>query len=202
MADVSENFLRIRTFLLCLLPIAAGLCAGCSRGLSSQGHVRIISPNHKYLAADLSTCLGRKHIMAPDLEARHFAAWTRPLDPSGITDEIAIVGVGSFGGASAPTVKRSPLLGPPIDDADLYVFKTPALARSGREALIAFRVYGRGVPNPYSAFWMLHPPPKSAKDVLALQVVVGNVLVIWQYPRHNVALSNRLLGQCFGVTLD
>jgi len=201
MAHVRENSARRSTFLLCVLPIVASLCAGCSGSLSSEAQIRVISPNRHYAGADVSACLGRKHIVAPDIKARNFAAWARPLGPPGITDEIDVVGVGSFGGAFAPSGKRSPLLGPPIDDAVMYVFETPALARSGREALVAFSVYGRGVPKPYNIQWLLHPPPKSAKDVLALQVVIGNVIVLWQYPRHHVALSNRLLGDCLHATL-
>jgi hypothetical protein len=198
MAHVREGSLPSRRFLFCVLAIVACLCAGCAGG----SHVRSIAPNRQYAGAALSACLGREHIIASDIKARNFAAWSRSLGPPGITDEIVVVGVGSFGGAVTPTVKRSPLLGPPIDNANLYVFETPALARSGREALVAFSVYGKGVPKPYSAQWALHPPPSSKKDVLALQVVVGNVIVIWQYPRHHVELSNRLIGQCLGVALD
>ena len=185
---------------LCLIVVA--LTAGCANNVEASSSrsplpsVRVVSPNRRYEPSRIAKCFGRLKIVTERFGVNEFASWARPLMPKGVTGELNVIGVGSLGGQSLGSPGPSSLFGPPIDDVVLYFFRSPEAARRGYKKIASFEIYGTGVPAEHRAQWILHPPPKSTRDANALQEVAGNIVIVWQFPRHRVPLSDRVLAKC------
>jgi hypothetical protein len=91
------------------------------------------------------------------------------------------------------------LTGPRFDDSGLYFFKTPALAHAGEAKLVSVWIYGRGLPAVLKALNQFRiPPTKAAAD--SLHEVLGNIVVIWQYPRHYRVRSEKVIAACLAAS--
>ncbi|MGH2935025.1 MAG: hypothetical protein ACRDL2_11005 [Gaiellaceae bacterium] len=139
-----------------------------------------------YSQVALARCLDRHHISEESHVGFTVAKPSyRKLFPPGITGSITVP-------PPAGTSSR-------FDHALLYFFRTDQLALSGRARLVATFFYARGVPLIIAAILQIHGVP-SGTEVDKLNRVIGNVVVLWEYPRHHSAASNRILSSCLAVS--
>lgn len=135
-------------------------------------------------AQSVQKCLFEHHVMATVLTV---TSKQRKYLPPGVVESVAIIG-------SVPGVAPAP--GEiTIDDGTLWFFRTAALARKGEAKLVATWIYGRGL-TPFEAALMAAHRPPNAAAARPLHQVLLNAVVIWQYPRHYVAPSNKVVERC------
>jgi len=98
------------------------------------------------------------------------------------------------------TVLMTQLFGPKVDGAVFYFFRTAALARKGEARLVATKLLLRGVPTTLATlFRAAGAVPPSAAAARDLHRVVGNVVLLWGYPRRHSAVSDRIVSACFAT---
>jgi hypothetical protein len=140
-----------------------------------------------YSLTKLGTCLEARHV--------NFLTSTdkpRPPLPPGISGQLYLIashGESELGHATAV-----------IDAGWVYGFTTSSLAQKGKDKLAALYYNAPDkLPAWIRAMFQIRKPPTLAAERELVQLI-GNVVFVWQYPRHHVSASSRLITACLAIS--
>jgi hypothetical protein len=103
------------------------------------------------------------------------------LFPAGITGVISVPAPATSSGR--------------FDHVLLYFFRSGQFAKAGEARLVSTYYYARGVPTAVALLLHIHGVASPA-EIEKLTRVTNNLVVLWEYPRHHAAASDKLLNAC------
>lgn len=162
--------------------LAAALCLTVLAAAPDTPFARSQSDGQLYAQGKVARCLARNKVSEEsDASFKVVKPSYRKLFPSGIIGSMSVPAPGASSGR--------------FDHVLLFFFRTDQLAQQGRARLVSTFYYERGVPLAIAFILQIHGVPAGA-EVSKLNRTVGNVVVLWEYPRHHPVKSDRLLDVC------